>query len=42
MKFKNLRFPDFPKQSTFKTAAKANEHRMAKFRELFSQILLYA
>ena len=44
MKFKNLKFPDFPKISSFKplTGGKAIEFRMHKFRELFEQILLYA
>lgn len=40
MKFKNLRFPEFPANSMFKlNKAKANEARMQKFRELFEQIL---
>jgi hypothetical protein len=36
MKFKNLKFPEFPANSKFKLGnAKANEARMQKFRELF-------
>lgn len=43
MKFRNLKFPEFPASSTFKLkTTKVNEIRMQKFRELFDQILLYA
>jgi hypothetical protein len=43
MKFKNLKFPEFPSVSKFKlNSAKSNEIRMKKFMELFDIILLYA
>lgn len=45
MKFKNLRFPEFPAVSSLKMlkpGANQSEYRMKKFRELFDQLLIYA
>ena len=38
MKFKNLKFPEFPEGAKFKQP----QQKMDKFRELFDQVLLYA